>query len=160
MRGFGVFIVVMTTFISCNLSNKKQIENLKETGNNLEGTWKLVYGEIRENDSVVVRDLSKADFIKIINKSHFAFFNQKPKTSEGFYAGAGTYELKGEDYIETLEFIGADNLRNHKFPFKITIKGDSLIQTGLEEIKEAGLKRYIVEKYIRIGYENQINRLN
>lgn len=153
MRRFSVLIVIITIFISCNSSNKRQIENVGLEESKIEGTWKLVYGEIRENDSVVIKDLSKSDFIKIINQSHFAFFNQKPKTSEGFYGGAGTYELNGEDYVETLEFIGAENIRNHKFPFKIKIKEDSLIQTGLEEVKEAGIKRYIVEKYVRLSHD-------
>ncbi|WP_025667323.1 hypothetical protein [Aquimarina megaterium] len=35
-------------------------------------------------------------------------------------------------------------------PFTIEIKRDSLIQYSIEEIKEANIKKYIVEKYIKI----------
>lgn len=151
-KGLGL-IIILITYLSCNSSVKKPIENVNVPENQIEGSWKLVYGEIRENDSVAIKDLSDTDFIKIINKSHFAFFNQKTKTGEGFYGGAGTYSLNGEDYVETLEFIGAENIRNHEFLFKVIIKEDSLIQTGLEEVEEAGIKRFIVEKYIRLGHE-------
>ena len=51
----------------------------------------MVYGEIREGDSVKVKDLSKTHFIKIINEDHFAFFNQIENEEEGYYSGAGTY---------------------------------------------------------------------
>ena len=111
---------------------------------------KLVYADIKENDSLQVKDLSKTDFIKIINKTHFAFFNQEQGTSENFVAGAGTYKYDGEDYIETLDFIPAVDYRKHIFPFKLEIKGDSLIQHGHEKIESANLDRFILEKYIRI----------
>ena len=118
--------------------------------NPIEGSWKLVYADITENDSVQVKDLSNNDFIKIINETHFAFFNQDRGSSENYMAGAGTYKFDGEDYIETLDFIPAVEYRNHIFPFKVEIKGDSLIQQGHEKIEEANLDRYILEKYIRI----------
>jgi len=37
----------------------------------------MVYAEIIENDSLKLKDLSNTSFIKIINKSHFSFFNQE-----------------------------------------------------------------------------------
>lgn len=114
------------------------------------GTWKLVYGEIRENDSIELKDLSQADFIKILNNDHFAFINQPKNGGEGFYAGAGTYELDGNAYTEILEYIDYEEIRGHRFPFQIEIKGDTLIQSGVEDVPEAGIKRYIVEKYLRI----------
>ena len=65
-------------------------------------------------------------------------------------SGAGSYTFNGTDYIETLDFISITEYRGHEFPFKVEIIGDSLIQQGHEKIEEAGLDRYILEKYIRI----------
>mgnify|MGYP001827430807 CR=1 FL=1 len=118
--------------------------------NSIEGTWKLTYAEIRENDSVQVKDLSSTDFIKIINKSHFAFFNQDRGTDENFTAGAGTYEFDGSNYVENLDFINYLDYRGHSFSFGVEIKADSLIQQGQEKIEESGINRYILEKYVRV----------
>lgn len=145
------FVVILTLlFFSCKQEKMEDAKALVPNKNSIVGTWKLVYGEIREKDSLEVKDLSKSEFIKILNDTHFAFFNQNKKTSEGFYGGGGTYELKGTDYIETLDFIETESYRGHRFPFTVEIKGDSLIQFGTEEIKEANIKRYIIEKYIRL----------
>ena len=122
-----------------NIDNKaegKSSSDLSEIS--VEGSWKLIYADIRENDSLMVKDLSQTDFIKIINKTHFAFFNQEKGSAENFMSGAGSYTFNGTDY------------RGHEFPFKVEIIGDSLIQQGHEKIEEAGLDRYILEKYIRI----------
>lgn len=133
---------------SAETSNKAEEEVTSRLS--VEGTWKLIYGEIKEKDSVEVKDLSNTDFIKIINKDHFAFFNQNKETSEGFYGGGGSYRLEGDTYTEKLEYVAVDAVRNHEFPFKVKIVGDTLIQSGREEVKEAGIQRDIIEKYIRI----------
>jgi len=150
MKKSYFFAIVVLLLFSCKPKNAKEEKKSVPEQSPIVGTWKLVYGEIRENDSLDVKDLSKSDFIKIINDTHFAFFNQNKNNSEGFYGGAGTYELKGTDYIETLDFIETESYRGHRFPFTVEIKGDSLIQFGIEEIKEENIKRHIVEKYIRI----------
>ena len=118
--------------------------------NQIEGSWKLVYADIFENDSLQIKDLGNTDFIKIINRTHFAFFNQDRGSSENFMAGGGSYTFDGKSYKETLNFIASPDYRGHVFPFEVEIKGDSLIQKGHEKLEEAGLDRYIVEKYIRI----------
>ena len=143
-------VLVLLIIMSCQ-PHAKEIPNkepAEETG--IEGSWKLVYADIRENDSVQVKDLSNTDFIKILNETHFAFFNQDRGTGENFMAGAGTYTFDGENYTETLDFIHITELRGHVFPFRAEVKGDSLIQQGHEKAEEAGLDRYILEKYVRI----------
>lgn len=131
--------------VSCNC-------NIKTTtlDKSIEGTWKLFYGSIEENDTLEIRDVSKSDFIKIINNSHFAFFNQVKGSSKSFYGGAGTYVLNNGSYEESLDFIKNTDIRSHKFPFTIEIKGDTLIQYGHEKVKAANIDRYIIEKYVRI----------
>ena len=116
----------------------------------IQGTWKMIYAEIRENDSIQVKDLSNTDFIKIINADHFAFFNQDRGTGENFMSGAGSYTFNGKDYTETLDFISLPELRGHDFPFEVQISGDTLVQQGHEKVEEAGLDRFILEKYVRI----------
>ena len=117
----------------------------------VEGTWKLVYAEIVENDSIKLKDLSNTTFIKIINKSHFAFFNQNNSGSENFYSGAGSYVLKGNNYTETLNFTTVEAIKKHQFSFNVKVNGDTLIQSGLEKVESAGINRYIVEKYIKLN---------
>lgn len=134
----------------CTGSCSKEMKEQEQSGSTLEGTWKMTYAEIRENDSVQVKDLSSTDFIKIINQSHFAFFNQERDTQENFTAGAGTYTFDGSEYIENLDFINFMDYRGHTFSFQVEIKGDSLIQQGHEKIEASGIDRYILEKYVRI----------
>ena len=114
------------------------------------GSWKMVYADVREADSVQVKDLSNTDFIKIINASHFAFFNQERESGENFMGGAGSYTFNGRDYVETLDFIGYKEYRGHTFHFTVEFHGDTLVQKGREKIEEAGIDRYILEKYIPI----------
>lgn len=138
---------------SCSKEIKTQEQVMNPSKQNIsaiEGTWKMTYAEIRENDSIQVKDLSATDFIKIINRSHFAFFNQERGTQENFTAGAGTYSFDGSKYEENLDFINFVDYRGHTFSFDVEIKGDSLIQQGYEKIEASGVDRYILEKYVRI----------
>lgn len=149
----SVFIIAMVTIISCGEkeSAKENKVAIAEDENKIMGSWLLVYGETRTADTVEVKELSNTEFIKILNKDHFAFFNQNKNADEGFYGGGGTYTLKGNVYTERLDYIGVKELRGHEFTFDIEIKGDTLIQSGIEDVPEAGIKRHIVEKYIRIN---------
>ena len=150
MKNAILLLVMLFLIISCSENKKIEPPIEADQKSTIEGSWKLVYAHIEENDSIAVKDIDKSDFIKIINANHFAFFNQDKGSSENFVAGGGTYTYNGKDYIETLDFISAVDYRGHVFPFKAEVKGDSLIQQGHEKIEEAGLDRYILEKYIRI----------
>ena len=151
--GLAIFMGIGLLAASCSKEIKPkepEMNPVKKEVNGLEGTWKMTYAEIRENDSIQVKDLSSTDFIKIINRSHFAFFNQERGTQENFTAGAGTYTFDGSKYIENLKFINFVDYRGHSFSFDVETKGDSLIQQGYEKIEASGIDRYILEKYIRI----------
>jgi len=150
MKNAILLLVMLFLIISCSENKKIEPPIEADQKSTIEGSWKLVYAHIEENDSVQVKDIDKSDFIKIINANHFAFFNQDKGSSENFMAGGGTYTYNGNDYVETLDFISAVDYRGHVFPFKAEVKGDSLIQQGHEKIEKAGLDRYILEKYIRI----------
>ena len=150
MKNAILLLVMLFLIISCSENKKIDPPIEADQKSTIEGSWKLVYAHIEENDSIQVKDIVKSDFIKIINANHFAFFNQDKGSSDNFMAGGGTYTYNGNDYVETLDFISAVDYRGHVFPFKAEVKGDSLIQQGHEKIEEAGLDRYILEKYIRI----------
>lgn len=145
MKNIILLIIFLITITSCN---KKESLN---TTFNIEGTWKMIYAETLENDSLKLKDLSNTTFIKIINSSHFSFFNQDKKGTNNFYSGAGTYFLNKNNYIETLQYTTVESIKNHQFSFNILIKGDTLIQSGVEKVEAAGINRQIVEKYIKLN---------
>lgn len=151
MKYLTIITIALISLLSCSKPNKKEDLQIKSDKSPIEGSWKLVYADIRENDSIQIKDLSQTDFIKIINGSHFAFFNQDQNSSDHFMAGGGTYDYNGSDYVETLSFFSSTDYRGHVFKFKAEIKGDSLIQQGYEKIESANVDRYILEKYIRIN---------
>lgn len=64
----SIFLIPLVIFFSCNQSKKVPQEPER---NKIEGTWKLVFNSVEENDSVTVKDLGNRDFIKIINESSF-----------------------------------------------------------------------------------------
>lgn len=152
MHNIVMILGVMMTLASCGKKEKTEetISTPIEGEKGIIGTWKLVYGEIRTEDSLEVKDLSNTEFVKILNEDHFAFFNQVKDTADGFYGGGGSYVLDGDTYVEQLDYVGVKEIRGHEFTFNVEIKGDTLIQSGIEDVPEAGIKRHIVEKYIRI----------
>jgi len=150
MKFIILFFTLNFVFSSCQQKQQNPVSKNKTPENKIIGTWKMIYAEIKEKDSLQIKDMGKSDFVKIINATHFAFFNQDLENPAGFYGGGGTYKLQNNNYTETLNYTSIETIRGHNFPFTIEIKGDTLIQFGLEEIKEANIKRYIVEKYIRV----------
>jgi hypothetical protein len=121
----------------------------------LSGTWKLLKGTLIEKGDTVVTDYTKnISFIKIINDTHFSFLQHdlsKGKDSGAvFVAGGGRYTLNGNSYTEHLEYCNDRIWEGNNFSFTISIKGDTLIQTGVEKVESAGVNRINTEKYIRI----------
>jgi hypothetical protein len=145
MKNSTHLLLIFFAFASCHpkSTSKSYLD--------IEGTWKMISAETIENDSLKLKDVSNTTFIKIINKSHFSFFNQHKTGKENFYSGAGTYHLKGNKYTETLEFTTVNEIRNHQFSFQLEIKGDTLIQSGIEKVEAAKINREIVEKYIKLN---------
>jgi len=121
----------------------------------LVGTWQLLSATTVENGKRTETDYTKGKrMIKIINDTHFAFLNhhlETPKDSSNhFDGGGGRYKLKGDEYTEFLDFYRDKNWEGKEFNFKVSIKNDTLIQTGVEKVEAAGVDRTITEKYIRI----------
>ena len=136
--------------------------NTKTQGNpetpaiSIQGTWKLLTGTIVEKGDTTITDYTKGkSFIKIINASHFAFLMHdlnkgKDSASTQFSAGGGSYSLTGSSYTEHLEYCSAREWEGHDFTFTVSIKGDTLIQSGIEKVEAEGINRINTEKYIRV----------
>nr|WP_294787400.1 hypothetical protein [uncultured Flavobacterium sp.] len=138
-------LILIITMTSCN-SEKKH--------NPIEGTWRLISAETTEKDSSFSTFNPKTKMIKIINETHFAFFNHdlkngKDSTSAVFFGGGGKYTLKDSTYTENLEFFNNRQWENNKFEFTVKVQNDTLIQKGIEKVEKLGINRIITEKYIR-----------
>ena len=149
----------MALYLSCLIvfscdQNSDSKEPAKS--NQMVGTWKLISGTVIVKTDTTVTDYTKnLSFIKIINNTHFSFtlhdLHKGNDSSAVFAAGAGTYTLKDSAYTEHLEYCNDRQWEGHDFNFVITIKGDTLIQKGVEKVEAAGVDRYNIEKYVRLG---------
>lgn len=122
--------------------------------NSILGTWELVAVINKEGGETLATFVKGRRMIKIITPTYFSFvnhdLNQGKDSSAFFTAGAGTYTLSGNRYIEELEYCTARDWEGHTFDFEIEIKGDTLIQQGIEKSEELGVDRYIIETYLRV----------
>jgi predicted small secreted protein len=146
--------VIITTIISC--VGKTKSDDSKSSQMPIAGTWKLLTGTLIEKGDTVVTDYTKnISFIKIINDTHFAFFqhdlNKGKDSVPVFVSGSGGYSLTDSTYIEHLEYCTARNWEGNDFTFTITIKNDTLIQSGIEKVESAGVNRINIEKYVRVN---------
>jgi len=144
----SVVAVIMVLF-SCAGGNSKP------SNKPIEGTWQLIKGTLVEKGNSVVTDYTKnTSFIKIINGTHFAFFQHDLKkgadSSAVFVAGGGSYSLTDSIYIEHLEYCSDRSWEGNDFNFTYSLKADTLIITGIEKVEKAGINRVNIEKYSRI----------
>jgi len=149
--------LVLLSLVNCQ-PEKKEL-TLKD---NLIGSWKLFYAVSIKKDTTIHNDPPGTTMIKILNDTHFAFLQhdvrQAGDTTQSdanriFGAGGGTYDLQDSSYTEHLEYCTARGYEGHDFNFTIAIKGDTLIQTGIEKLKDIGVGEenvQLIEKYIRI----------
>ena len=127
----------------------------KDAAINLNGTWQLLSGTTITKGVSTFTDYTKGEqMIKIMNDTHFGFFkhdiNSKKDSTNHFDAGGGRYTLKGDQYTEYLDFYSDKNWENKTFNFTVQIKGDTLIQKGVEKVENENVDRIIIEKYVRL----------
>jgi hypothetical protein len=147
------FVLITSVFISCNARTGSDAST--PTIKPIEGTWQLLTGTLIEKGDTAVTNYTKnMSFIKIINKTHFAFLqhdlNKGKDSAAVFVAGGGHYSLTDSLYIEHLEYCSDRNWEGNDFSFRIDIMGDTLIQKGIEKVETAGVNRVNIEKYIRV----------
>lgn len=142
-------ILFLVFIISCKEKSENNLQTISAIP--ITGTWKLLTGTVIEKGDTTITDYTKdLSFIKIINDSHFSFLQHDTgKDSTNFSAGGGRYTLTGNNYTEHLEYCSAKEWEGHDFSFKVTINGDTLIQSGVEKIEAQGIDRINIEKYIR-----------
>ena len=147
------FLLISTALLSCEARTTK--DTSIPTPKPIAGTWQLVKGMLIEKGDTIVTDYTKnVSFIKIINETHFAFLqhdlNKGKDTPAVFVAGGGKYSLTDSLYIEHLEYCSDRVWEGNDFTFNIDIRGDTLIQKGIEKVESAGVNRVNIEKYIRV----------
>lgn len=150
MKAIGCIVISM--LLSCGAAT----DNVSKPGSKpVAGTWKLLNGVLVEKGDTTVTDYTKGvSFIKIINDTHFAFLQHDVKQGKDsaatFVAGGGRYSLSDSSYTEHLEYCSARDWEGHDFTFTITLKGDTLVQHGVEKVEGAGVDRLNTETYLRI----------
>ena len=145
-------ISISVLLLACNVKTKNNGSD--QTNMPLIGTWQLISGTLIEQGDTVVTDYTgNLSFIKIINDTHFAFLKHdlaKGKESPAFGSGGGRYSLIDSLYIEHLEYCSDREWEGNDFEFTITIRNDTLIQSGIEKVEGAGVNRLNIEKYFRV----------
>ena len=146
------FVIIAAILVSC--AGKKD-SNVSKQSPLLAGTWQLIKGTLIEKGDTIMTDYTeKVSFIKIINDTHFAFLEHDLKkgqdSSAVFVSGGGRYSLSDNSYTEHLEYCSARNWEGNDFSFTISIKADTLIQSGVEIVESSGVNRVNIEKYIRV----------
>jgi hypothetical protein len=141
------FAILIVSCAKNNSSEKKSVVPIR-------GTWKLISGTLIENGDTTITGYTKnVSFIKIINDTHFAFLqhdlSQGKDSSAVFVAGGGRYTLADSIYTEHLEYCNDRVWEGNDFSFVVTVKNDTLIQRGIEKVKEAGVNRMNIEMYVR-----------
>jgi len=150
-QGIG-FILIIIMLFSCNESTQpgKQVK----THELIEGTWELISGTTIEKEDTVITDYTKGQkMIKIINATHFAFLRHdlnKGKDSAVYSSGGGRYTLADSQYTEHLDFCSDREWEDHTFKFTVSIKNDTLTQTGIEKLENSAVDRLIIETYRRV----------
>lgn len=150
-HGIG-FILISSFFLSCDTSSGPGNESRKPIS--IEGTWELLSGTTIEKEDTVTTDYTKGQkMIKIINATHFAFLRHdlnKGKDSAVYSSGGGRYSLADSQYTEHLDFCSDREWEGHSFQFTVSVKNDTLTQTGVEKLENLGINRFNIEIYRRV----------
>ena len=114
----------------------------------IKGAWKLVRAQYG-NDPMKDRSADDATY-KLYTGTRWSasFYNKGTKKLDG--TGGGTYKIKGDQYVETIEYFSWDSTAEGKtFTFTLTIENGMLHQKGTIEYK--GNPKYIIDEwYVRI----------
>src|SRR3569833_226790 len=121
----------------------------------LNGTWRLLNSKsIVKKDTTDTSPKKGIETLKIYNDTYFTFFthNTDKSVPATYDSGAGTYALKGEDYTEHLKYCSEREWENHDFNFKMSIKGDTMQQRGVEKVDSGSvhIDHILIETYTRV----------
>ena len=154
MKSIIGILTLYFLLVSCGQQNSGGDNASKQTLYPITGTWQLVTATLIDKGDTTVTDYTKGtSFIKIINDTHFAFLQHdlnKGRDSAVFVSGGGKYSLRDSLYTEHLEYCSARDWEGNDFTFTITLKGDTLIQSGVEKVESSGIDRINIEKYLKV----------
>jgi hypothetical protein len=145
------FLVISIILLSSGTATNEH--TAKASAKPIAGTWRLLKGVLVEKGNSTVTDYTKdISFIKILNDTHFAFLQHSTNkdSAAAFSAGGGRYSLQDSTYTEHLEYCSDRQWENNDFTFTVTIKGDTLVQRGVEKVEGAGVDRINTETYVRV----------
>ena len=161
MKSNLILLAIGIIFLfSC--SNKTDDQKNKVANAPIMGTWKLISGMTIQNGDTTFTDYTKNQKgIKIINDTHFSFMSHDlvrgKDSSAVFVSGGGRYTLSGNKYTEYLEFCNYREWEDNKFDFTVAINNDTLIQSGIEKVKDIGVDRITIEKYVKLKELKKLN---
>ena len=129
----------------------------ESSSNPIVGAWDLVYGEYTNLDGETTIRQNEGSFqLKIFSDKHFSLLMRAEDSS---YIGVtGMYQLDGNKYIETFDWISLDTPAMNafagggKYIYEWRIEGDTLIKMGPEAYNNKGEKverGQVLEKRIR-----------
>jgi Lipocalin-like domain len=152
MKVLTVAVFILLTLTACE--SKQNSDKPAPPVNSMIGTWELVSGTTIQGRDTTFTDYTKnRKFLKIINGTHFSFVGHdlsEGKDSAAFYtSGAGTYTLSDSTYTEHLQFCSDRAWEGNDFTFTVSIRNDSLTQTGIEKIEKINVNRLNIERYVR-----------
>jgi hypothetical protein len=106
-------------------------QNAAKADNSPLGTWQLV--STKYGDETNFTDYpAERRRIKMITATHFIWVDYATDTKKIGNSAGGPYTLKGNAYIETIEFAteGMEPYAGKKQEFEIRVDGDKLFQSG------------------------------
>ncbi len=145
--------IVITLFLAVSCTNNSKLEN--EQKSSVLGSWQLLNAQTIEGpDTTIDYFTENRKAIKIITDTHFAFFqhdlNKGQDSTKMYVSGGGKCYFEGSKYTEHLEYCNYRDWEDNTFSFELILKGDTLIQKGVERIESMDVDQIIIETYVRI----------
>ncbi|MBK8503986.1 MAG: hypothetical protein IPL46_18330 [Saprospiraceae bacterium] len=129
---FLTTLFLLVTFCSCEQSSPSESslntlsENTKSVeANSIEGGWYLISGEY----SGVKREEGQPFQFKLFGDKYFSLL-MKGDNEDWNSAATGTYDLKGDIYMEKFEFCSKLKFEHAYGEWKYQLIGDTLIMEG------------------------------
>ena len=131
MRSKSAAFVASVILCLAALGADKQPESTKQA-TPLVGTWELV-SEKWNDAKEFTAPQAERKALKFITPTHFIWVHVNPVTKQISNSMGGTYELKGESYVETVEFAfkGMEAYVGKEQKFKVKIEGDQWTHSGV-----------------------------
>ena len=99
---------------------------------NLQATWELVAATMSCMPNESALPPTEQRKIKMITGGKFVWLQYERASGKLLALAGGSYDLKGAEYTEKLEFASKEleSIVGKAFAFKVTVQGDKLRQTG------------------------------